>query len=69
MSIIYLNVNQSVISIDLNLAELTLAELTIAKPTLIEPTLDKPTGCVCEEFASLLQSYVVEMRTLHVHTL
>ena len=27
------------------------------------------TGCVREEFASLQQSYVVEMRTLHVHTL
>ena len=27
------------------------------------------TGCVREEFASLLQSYVVEMRTLRAHTL
>ena len=27
------------------------------------------TGCKCEEFASLLQSFVVEMRTLRVYTL
>ena len=30
---------------------------------------DKYTGCVHEEFASLLHSFVVEMRTLRVHTL
>ena len=29
----------------------------------------RSTGCVREEFTSLLQSYVVEMRTLRAHTL